>query len=172
MTSRKIVIYPDEVLKKKTRKVENFDSELKILTEDMAETMYFEQGVGLAANQIGVNMRVAMVDVEHPEGKPNLIVMVNPEIAEKRGEITWEEGCLSFPEILVDVLRSEHVLVRAMDIKGKTFEFEAEGLLAVACQHEIDHLNGITLADKVGYLRRKMMLKDLRKIKAGMANND
>ena len=164
MTVREIVIYPADILKRKCQRIEKFDEELKILAEDMAETMYAAPGVGLAANQVNVDAQVCVIDVADDE-ECNLHVFVNPEIIAREGEIEWEEGCLSFPDMLVNVHRSRNVTVRAQDVDGNYFELEAEGLFAVAIQHELDHLNGVSLADKVGYLRKKMMLKDLQKIK-------
>ncbi|MBN2717122.1 MAG: peptide deformylase [Deltaproteobacteria bacterium] len=164
MAIREIVIYPADILKRPCQKVENFDDALKTLVEDMAETMYAAPGVGLAANQINVDARVFVIDVAEGD-ECELHVFVNPEIVAREGEIEWEEGCLSFPEMLVNVQRSQKVKVRAQRVDGELFELEAEGLFAVAVQHELDHLNGVSLADKVGYLRKKMMLKDLQKIK-------
>ncbi|MBN2344700.1 MAG: peptide deformylase [Deltaproteobacteria bacterium] len=164
MAVREIVIYPDDILKKKCQTVEKFDDELKVLVEDMAETMYAAPGVGLAANQVGVDAQVCVIDVAEGE-ECELHVFVNPEIIAREGDIEWEEGCLSFPEMLVNVNRSRQVTVRAQDVAGNTFDLTAENLFAVAIQHELDHLNGVSLADKVGYLRKKMMLKELVKIK-------
>lgn len=169
MAVREIVIYPEDILKKKCQKVEKFDEELKTLVEDMAETMYAAPGVGLAANQVAVNAQVCVIDVADGDNF-DLHVFVNPEIIHRQDEIEWEEGCLSFPSILVDVSRSKRVTVRAQDVEGNFFELEAEDLLAVAIQHELDHLNGVSLADKVGYLRKKMMLKELLKMKKSRQN--
>ncbi|MCK9521604.1 MAG: peptide deformylase [Proteobacteria bacterium] len=165
MAIRKILVYPEDVLRRKTRTVTVFDDALRTLVDDMIETMYAAPGVGLAANQVGVDLQVCVVDVSYPDGDAQLHVLINPEIVQGEGEIVWEEGCLSFPDVLVDVTRSNQILVRAVDVNGQPFELSAEGFLAVALQHEIDHLNGISLADKVGYLRRKMMLKDLKLFK-------
>jgi peptide deformylase len=164
MAIREIVIYPADILKRKCQQVAKFDDELKTLAEDMAETMYAAPGVGLAANQVNVDAQVCVIDVAEDK-ESDLHVFVNPQIIARDGEIEWEEGCLSFPDILVNVIRSRKVTVRAQDVEGNFFEIEAEGLFAVAVQHELDHLNGVSLADKVGYLRKKMMLKDLQKIK-------
>ncbi len=166
MAIREIVIYPDEILKKKCAPVKRFDDELRQLISDMAETMYAAPGVGLAANQVGVGLQVCVIDISDPDEGNDLHVLVNPEIVERNGEIDWEEGCLSFPEMTVEVKRSASVVVQAQDADGNPVRLEAEGLLAVAVQHELDHLNGVSLADKVGYLRRRMMVKDLMKKKA------
>jgi peptide deformylase len=161
-----IAVYPEEALRKRAEPVEEVDDEIRKLIDDMAETMYAAPGVGLAANQVRVLKRVVVVDIEHPEGNPNLIALVNPEIVERSGEICWEEGCLSFPGINVDVERSAALVVRALDREGRPFELEAEDLLAVAIQHEIDHLDGVTLADKVSFLKRRWIMRELQKKKA------
>lgn len=163
MATRKIFTYPERILKTRSAPVEVVDDDVRRLVDDMAETMYAAPGIGLAANQVGVAKRVAVVDVTHPDGAPKLYVLVNPVIVSRSGEILWEEGCLSFPGFHVDVDRAAHVVVRALDRSGKRFEVEADDLLAVAMQHEIDHLDGVTLADKVSFLKRKMMVRELAK---------
>lgn len=168
MAIREIVIYPDDILKNKCQPVGTFDNNLKVLVEDMAETMYAAPGVGLAANQVGVDAAVCVIDVAEGD-QCDLHVFVNPEIVERQDEFDWEEGCLSFPDMLVNVHRNKKVKVRFQDVEGKSFELEAENLFAVAIQHELDHLNGVSLADKVGYLRKKMMIKELLKIKKSRA---
>ena len=166
MALREIAVYPEEVLKTRAEPVDEVDDEIRRLIDDMAETMYAAPGVGLAANQVRVLKRVIVVDIDHPEGTPNLIALVNPEIVERSGEICWEEGCLSFPGINVDVTRSAKLVVRALDRDGNPIELEAEELLAVAIQHEIDHLDGVTLADKVSFLKRRWIMRELSKKKA------
>jgi peptide deformylase len=156
-----ILVYPAEPLKKKALPVTEVDDEVRQLIDDMAETMYAAPGVGLAANQVGRLLRVAVIDVSHPDGEPNLLVLVNPEIVARDGQLSWEEGCLSFPGIHVDVDRSAWVRVRALDRDGQPFEIEAEDLLAVALQHETDHLDGVTLHDKVSFLKRRMIMREL-----------
>lgn len=166
MALLEIAVYPEEVLRQRTAPVDEVDDEIRRLIDDMAETMYTAPGVGLAANQVRVLKRVLVIDVDHPEGQPNLIAMVNPEIIERSGEITWEEGCLSFPGINIEVPRSAKLKVRALDRDGEPFELEAENLLAVAIQHEMDHLDGVTLADKVSFLKRRWIVRELAKQKA------
>jgi peptide deformylase len=161
-----IAVFPEEVLRTRAEPVAAVDDGVRQLIDDMAETMYAAPGVGLAANQVRVLKRVIVIDVDHPDGRPNLITLVNPEIVERSGEITWEEGCLSFPGINVDVVRAGRLRVRALDREGAPFEIEAEGLLAVALQHEIDHLDGVTLADKVSFLKRRWIMRELAKQKA------
>lgn len=166
MALLEIAVYPEEVLRQHAAPVEGVDDEIRKLIDDMAETMYAAPGVGLAGNQVRVLKRVLVIDIDHPEGKPNLIAMVNPEIVERSGEITWEEGCLSFPGINIDVPRNAKLKIRALDRDGEPYELEAEDLLAVAIQHEIDHLDGITLADKVSFLKRRWIVRELAKQKA------
>ncbi len=143
MALRKIRKYGDEVLRKKSKKVDVFDERLHTLIEDMLETMREAEGVGLAAPQIGILKRVVVIDVG--EGP---IVLVNPEIIESEGEITQPEGCLSIPGVVGEVPRPTRVKVRAQDKWGKPYEIEGEDLLARAFCHEIDHLDGILFIDK------------------------
>ncbi|MGA8942058.1 MAG: peptide deformylase [Thermoactinomyces sp.] len=143
MAIRNIVLYPDPVLKKKSRPVTKFNERLHKLLDDMAETMYDAPGVGLAAPQVGILKRVIVVDIGD-----GLIEMVNPEIVEQRGEqISPPEGCLSIPNLLGEVRRSQWIRVTAQDREGNPFELEAEDFLARALQHEIDHLNGVLFID-------------------------
>ena len=160
-----IVTYPDDRLKTKALPVESVDDEVRRLVDEMAETMYAAPGIGLAANQVGILKRIAVIDVEYPDGKPNLLVLINPEIVRREGEITWEEGCLSFPDVHEDVVRAAEIEVRALDRDGKAFSVEAGGLLAVAMQHEIDHLDGIVFIDHISFLKRKIIQRQLTKIK-------
>jgi peptide deformylase len=143
MAIRNIVQYPDPVLKKKARPVQKFNARLHKLLDDMAETMYDAKGVGLAAPQVGILKRVIVVDVG--EG---LIEIVNPEIVEKKGEqLAPPEGCLSIPNLLGEVRRAQWVKVTGQDRDGNPVELEAEGYLARALQHEVDHLNGVLFID-------------------------
>ena len=162
MSIKEIMIYPAEVLKKRSESVEVVDDEIRVLVDDMAETMYAAPGVGLAANQVGVTKRIAVIDIDHPEGESDLLVLINPEIVERSGEIEWEEGCLSVPDIHVKVQRSQKVRITALNRDGKAYDLEAQELLAVAIQHEIDHLDGITLANKMSFLQRKMAIRELK----------
>jgi len=158
MAIRPILHYPDKRLREPGKPVERFDAELKALVEDMAETMYAAPGVGLAATQIGVPLRVFIVDVASGEDAPSdLKVFINPEIIEMVGGVCFEEGCLSFPGVNEEVKRAERIRVRAQDAEGKSFELEADGLLAVAIQHENDHLEGKLLVDHLSLLRRRFV---------------
>ena len=155
---RPILFYPDKRLRKPGKEVEEFDVELHRLIEDMAETMYVAPGVGLAAPQIGVSKRLFIVDVAtEDDGPSDLRVFINPEITATEGETTFNEGCLSFPGIREDIDRAEQVTVRALDKDGKPFELEANGLLAIAIQHENDHLDGKLMIDHLSVLRRRMV---------------
>jgi peptide deformylase len=143
MAIRKIVQYPNPILKEKAKPVTKFNERLHKLLDDMAETMYDARGVGLAAPQVGISKRVMVVDVGD-----GLIEMVNPEIVEKRGEqISPPEGCLSIPNLLGEVRRAQWIRVVGQDRHGNSVEMEVEGFKARAFQHEIDHLNGILFID-------------------------
>jgi len=151
--------YPDAILKKKTGQVTEFDYELQKLVDDMIETMYAAPGIGLAANQVGVPKQVAVIDVGARDDRSDLIVLVNPEIIGEEGEIDSEEGCLSVPDYTTVIKRAEKVRVRAFDRHGKPLEVEGDGLLARALQHEIDHLNGLLLIDRIGRVKREFFRK-------------
>jgi peptide deformylase len=160
-----IVKYGDPVLERPTKLIEKFDEELQALVADMFESMYAAQGVGLAAPQIGVGMRITVIDVtsgKNPEAK---IVCANPEIIHAEGEQREEEGCLSLPGFRAYVARPQYVTVRALDTAGKEFEMRGEGLLARAFCHEIDHLNGVLFINHLSMLKRDLMKRKIRKMK-------
>jgi len=159
MAIREIVKYPEKVLREKTLQVTDCDSELQKLIDDMIETMYAAPGVGLAANQVGVSKQVAVIDVSVRDEKSPLIVLVNPEIIHFEGEIEAEEGCLSVPDYTTVLKRALKVCVKGLDRHGKPVEREAEGLLARALQHEIDHLNGILFIDRMGRIKKEFFKK-------------
>jgi peptide deformylase len=164
MAVRDIVLYPDDVLTTPTEEVEEVDDEIRQLVEDLADTMYDAPGVGLAAPQIGVLKRVCVIDVSGPEDDKDLKVLINPEIVSQTGKITWEEGCLSFPQLYEKIDRAHDVVVRALNEKGEEYEIEGSELLAVAMQHEIDHLDGVLFLDRMSHLKRRRALKKYRKI--------
>ncbi len=166
MSVREIKKYPEKILRVKTERVKEFDAELEKLIIDLIETMYAAPGVGLAANQIGVSKQVAVIDVHTAEEKSSLIVLVNPEIVCMEGENSSEEGCLSIPDYTTIVKRAEKVRVKCQDRKGKPFEIEADGLLAKALQHEIDHLNGLFFIDRIGRIKREFFRKRYAREKA------
>ena len=164
MAIRTILHYPDKRLRNPGKPVVVFDDELRRLVEDMAETMYAAPGVGLAAAQIGVSLRVFVIDVATREDAPSdLRTFINPEIVEMVGEVRYEEGCLSFPGVHEQVDRAERVRVRAQDVEGKTFELETDGLLAIAIQHEHDHLDGTLLVDHLSLLRKRLVHRAMLK---------
>jgi len=160
-----ILIYPDPELKKISEPVEKVDVEITTLIDNMFKTMYDAPGIGLAAPQVGVLKRVIVLDIgdrESSDGRP--IALINPEIISSNGETTFEEGCLSVPEFTADVTRAEEVIVKGMDQEGKPIKIEADGLLAIALQHEIDHLNGILFIDRLGSVRRDMFKRKFKKL--------
>lgn len=158
-----ILIYPHSTLRNVAEPVEEVDDEVRKLVDDMAETMYAAPGVGLAAPQVGVSKRVFVIDTAGEDEPSSLMVFINPKLKLKEGEIVWEEGCLSFPGIHEEVRRANHVIVEALDREGNTFEVEAEGLKAVALQHESDHLDGVLLVDQVSFFKKRQIERDLKK---------
>jgi peptide deformylase len=159
-----IRIYPDPVLRVKCRKVEEFDALLRKLAGDMVETMHAAPGVGLAAPQVGRELRLAVVDVSVGEDPAQLKVLVNPEVIQREGLEPDTEGCLSLPGITDKVDRPVAVTVRAQDLEGQPFELTAEGYLARAVCHEIDHLDGILFTDHLRGLRRERARRQLKKL--------
>jgi peptide deformylase len=155
--------YPDPVLKEVAAEVTEVTPEVRQLVEDMAETMYAASGVGLAANQVGVLLRVIVIDIASDDEPSELRVFINPVLLEVSGEQLYPEGCLSFPGASEEIKRAVEVRVRALDAQGEPFELEADGLLAVAIQHEIDHLNGVLMIDKVGALKRRKISRQVQR---------
>lgn len=156
-----ILEYPDPRLRAVAQPVAQVDDDVRQLVENMAETMYAAPGVGLAAPQVGVALRIFVIDIAGEDEPSDLRVFINPELLQTDGTQSWNEGCLSFPGISEDIKRAERVLVRALDRDGEPFELEAHGLMAVAIQHESDHLDGVLMIDKVGALKRRLMGKKL-----------
>jgi len=158
MALRKILQFPNPALKESAAPVANIDGEVAALVDDMAETMYAAPGVGLAATQVGVGQRIIVLDIrgENEEPGKRLMKLINPEIVEQDGEIVWEEGCLSVPELTAPVKRARRVLVRAWTTDQRELQIEAEELLAVALQHEIDHLEGRLFLDHLSRLKRDL----------------
>lgn len=149
MSIKKVLVYGDEILRKESKEVHKVSSKIQKLIQDLKDTMYAQNGVGLAAPQIGVNLRVFVVDCADPDASPEFMVFVNPKIIGKSGAVNSYEGCLSFPEAYTNVRRYANVKVKALNEKGKAFIVEAEGgtLFARALQHEIDHLDGKLFID-------------------------
>ncbi len=149
-----IRIYPDPVLKKTSTPVTSFDRELSTLIDNMFETMYESGGIGLAAPQVGELKRVVVIDTSRKCTEP--MELINPEIISRSGESTTEEGCLSIPEYRESITRSSDLTLKALDRKGKQIELEAKELLAICIQHEIDHLDGILIIDRISRLKREL----------------
>jgi peptide deformylase len=163
MAIRSILQYPDKRLRNRAEPVSAVTPEIVALIEDMKETMYAAPGCGLAAPQIGVGLRIFIVDTAGDDEPSDLRVLINPEIISREGKAVWEEGCLSFPGVHEEIERAKKVTVRALDETGQTVEVTAEGLLGVALQHENDHLDGVLMIDHMGVLKRKMALRKLQK---------
>jgi peptide deformylase len=163
MTIRALVYHPDPRLRQKTQPVVNFDESLHTLIEDMFETMYHNKGVGLAAPQIGINLRLSVVDVMGD--KSQQLVLANPEIIHGEGDIIYTEGCLSVPGAYDKVKRADKVIMHAQDRNGKSYEMTANGLLGECFQHEIDHLNGKLFIDLLSPIKRTLALQKLNKYK-------
>ena len=171
MALLKLRYYPDPVLKQKAKKITMIDSSVRKLAQDMLDTMYDSDGVGLAAPQIGVSKRLMVIDVAGEEDAPKPIIFINPEIIESEGEseLVGQEGCLSFPDVFFEVRRARRVVVRFQDLRGKTLKLAAEGnLLCRAIQHEIDHLDGELFIDKA----TSKLKADLELTKHGFMEGD
>ncbi len=165
MAKRDIVIYPHEVLKNPTKKVEEINDELIQIVNDMWDTMYEENGVGLACNQIGIPYSVVIVDTTVKEGvEPVKLTLINPEIIASEGKQTYREACLSVPGVSAEVERAQWVKVRALTPKGQEEIFEFEGFPAVVVQHELDHLSGKVFLDRLKGVKRRMALEKYKKV--------
>ena len=160
-----IVKYGDPILEKPGVAVKKFDADLEKLVEDMFASMYAAQGVGLAAPQIGLSLRLAVVDVTGGKNPDAKIVLANPEIIHAEGEVREEEGCLSVPGFRGYVLRPQFVTVKAQNTKGESYEIRGENLLARAFCHEIDHLNGILFIQHLGMLKRDLIRRKIKKLR-------
>lgn len=161
MALRPILHHPDPRLRTKAQDVSVFDDELRTLVDDMFETMYDAPGIGLAATQINVHRRVVVIDVSRDGSDPHHFI--NPQIVVTDGTEEMEEGCLSVPGIFETVERAERVTIKALDSNGRAFELEADGLLAVCIQHEIDHLDGKLFVDYLSQLKQSRIRKKLEK---------
>jgi peptide deformylase len=165
MALRTIRQYPDPVLKAPAAPVRDIDGEIARLVADLTETMYAAPGIGLAAPQVGIGQRVIVLDVRQEDEAPGtrLLKLINPRIAEREGEVVWEEGCLSVPELTAPVRRARRILVRAWTPEEREVQIEADELLAVALQHEIDHLDGKLFLDRLSRLKRDLYRARRRK---------
>lgn len=165
MAVLEVIKYPHPMLKKRCQEVDRIDGDMKQLISDMVETMYRSNGIGLAACQVGIPKRVIVVDVGPLDPEKDLFVMINPEIISEEGEIEHEEGCLSVPDCSEKVKRKEKVVVRGLSPEGEKIEVPGEGILAIALQHEIDHLNGVLILDRISRLKREIYRNKLKKEK-------
>ncbi|MBI4488332.1 MAG: peptide deformylase [Deltaproteobacteria bacterium] len=164
MAILEILKYPDAALKKVSLPVGAITGDIARLVQDMVETMYAAPGVGLAAPQVGALWRIVVLDVDYENPRKNLIKLVNPEIRHAEGEIVWEEGCLSVIGFTAEVKRATRVEVVGLNEQEKEVRLEAEGLMAVALQHEIDHLDGILFIDRISRLKRDLYTRRLKKM--------
>lgn len=161
-----ILEYPDKRLKEKSSKVEKFDKELHEILDSMYPIMLESNGIGLAAIQVGITRQILILNIPEEDGEQpyeNLIEVINPVITHKSGETVYQEGCLSVPQFYEDINRYENVIVNYQDRDGNTKVMDADGLLSIAIQHEMDHLNGILFIDKLSYSRRKKFEKEYKK---------
>jgi len=165
MAVREILKYPHPILKKRSEAISQIDGEVKKLIRDMRETMYDAGGIGLAACQVGVAQRVIVLDVSPLDPQHNFFALINPEILSEEGEIDHEEGCLSVPDCLEKVRRKEMICVKGLSPEGMELEIRGDGILAIALQHEIDHINGILILDRVSRLKREIYRNKLKKEK-------
>lgn len=160
---RKILTYPNPELKKKSAPVTVINDAVREMVHDMAETMYDAPGIGLAAPQIGVHQRIIIIDISDKNEPPNPIIAINPVIIHAEGEAYEEEGCLSVPKYAANVRRHARVVVKGLDLEGNECTWRAEDLLAIAFQHEIDHLDGILFVDHLSALKRELFQRKARK---------
>ncbi len=158
-----IIKYPDPILKKKAEPVVDIDGDIQNLIDNMGKLMYQASGVGLAANQAGVAKRVIIFDINYKEKGKGLTVLINPTIALAEEKVVSEEGCLSLPDFNDNIPRKEYLKVQGVDRHGKPIDIEAEGLLAICLQHEIDHLDGTLILDYVSHLKRSLYKKRVEK---------
>ena len=157
MPLRPVLQFPDKRLRRTSRPIETVTDALRQLAQDMCEVMYDEPGIGLAAPQVGEEVRLVVVDTQwktEEDAEKNPLILVNPELSEHDGKIVWTEGCLSVPDFEAEVERAERVLLRARDLDGNELAIRAEGLQAVCFQHEVDHLNGVLFIDRISRLKR------------------
>ncbi len=165
MALREVLKFPDKRLREVSTPIEKITDEIRELANDLAEVMYDEPGIGLAAPQVGQIVRLIVVDTEWTaeDTEQNPLVLVNPEIVEHSGQITWSEGCLSVPDFEADVSRASHVKLRASNLEGEDLEIDASELQAVCFQHEIDHLDGVLFIDRISRLKRNLYTQRRKK---------
>ncbi|HSB05345.1 MAG TPA: peptide deformylase [Thermodesulfobacteriota bacterium] len=165
MAVLEILKYPHPVLKKKCKCVEKVDEEIKRLIHDMKETLYHANGIGLAACQVGIPQQVIVMDVSPIDPDQGFFALINPEIISEEGEVDYEEGCLSVPECTEKIKRKEKVRVKGISPEGENMEIAGEGILSIALQHEIDHLNGVLILDRISRLKREIYRNKVKKEK-------
>ena len=165
MAQREVLKFPDKRLREVSKPISEITDEIRELARDMCEIMYGEPGIGLAAPQVGETVRLIVVDTEwtRDDAVRNPLILVNPEIADLEGSITWTEGCLSVPDFEAEVERAQRVRLRATDLEGRPLALEAEELQAVCFQHEIDHLDGVLFLDRISRLKRSLYVKKRKK---------
>ncbi len=164
MKIHEVVKFPEPVLARRADEVTEFDAGLAKLVEEMFDSMYAAQGIGLAAPQIAISKRITVIDVSFKERPEEKLALINPEIVAREGRQVEEEGCLSLPEIREKVVRAEWVRVKAQNVKGEWFEVEGTELLARALQHEIDHLDGVLFIDRISRLKRELVMRKIKKM--------
>jgi len=155
-----LVIYPDEILIRRSSDITEIDQAIVDFVADMRETMYASNGIGLAAPQVARNIRLMTVDVEPDKEGKAFMHLINPVIVEAYGKTIYEEGCLSFPGLAAEVKRKKQLHVQAYDVTGRLLDFEADGLLAICIQHELDHLNGVTFVDRLSPVQKTLVVRD------------
>ena len=158
-----ILVYPDPRLKQQAQAIDRVDKKIQQLARDMAETMYENKGIGLAAPQVGELVSLITVDISGPEKQESLLTVLNPTIVSTQGKKQSEEACLSLPAFKTNVARAEQIRVQGLDLQGKKLDLHAQGLLAICLQHEIDHLQGVVLVDYASTLKRGMYTKKAKK---------
>ncbi len=165
MALREVIQFPDPRLKEVSEPIDIVTDRLRQLARDMIEVMYDEPGIGLAAPQLGISLRMFVIDTEwnDEDAERNPRVVINPEISEREGRITWEEGCLSVPDYTATVERDAQITLKGQDLDGNPIEERAEGVRAVCIQHEIDHLDGILFIDRISRLKRSLYVKKRKK---------
>ena len=165
MALREVLKFPDKRLREISKPITEITDEIRALAEDMCDVMYDEPGIGLAAPQVGVPFRLIVVDTEwnREDGERDPLILVNPEISEREGEITWTEGCLSVPDFEAEVERSHRVRLIARDLEGQAVDIDAREIQAVCFQHESDHLDGVLFIDRISRLKRNLYVKKRKK---------
>lgn len=158
-----LVIYPDEILTRPSAEVTEIDQDIVDFIANMRETMYASNGIGLAAPQVARNIRIMTIDVDPEQGGKTFMHLINPIIVEGHGKTSYDEGCLSFPGLVAEVRRKKTIHVQGYDLSGRLLDFEADGLLAICFQHELDHLNGVTFVDRLSPVQKTLVVRDYLK---------